>query len=222
MKSRKNFIKGMAGALTLGWLFSDTENAQAGDVNSARLVSDSGTGANPGAVVAEPLLGSIMLFAGNFAPRGWAFCNGQLLPISSNSALFSLLGTQYGGDGRTTFALPDLRGRAPVSPGQGPGLRSYQVGTVAGSETTTLTTVNLPSHSHTLRGSAAPGTSNTPDGNVPAVNRDGILHYDSDASVNMSSGSISNTGGGQPFNNISPVLAIHYCIALQGIFPSRS
>lgn len=218
MKSRKNFIKGLAGALTLGWLFSGNEELQAKDSNSR--VSDQNDGTN--AMVFEPLLGSLMLFAGNFAPRGWAFCNGQLLPISSNTALFSILGTQYGGDGSTTFALPDLRGRAPVGAGQGPGLSNYPIGSRVGSETTTLTAANLPSHSHTLNGSSLPGSSSLPNGNVPAVNRDGILHYGTTADVTMSSASITSTGGNQGFNNIQPVLGMHYCIALQGVFPSRS
>jgi microcystin-dependent protein len=217
-KSRKHFIKGLAGALTLGWLFSGSENAQANE--SKNEFSELNDGANR--MVAEPLLGSLMLFAGNFAPRGWAFCNGQLLPISQNSALFSLLGTQYGGDGRTTFALPDLRGRVPIGPGQGAGLSNYQVGQKTGFEETTLTAANLPSHTHTLNASSSPGTSSSPNGNLPAVNRDGILHYGSSADVTMSSASVANTGGGQPINNVQPVLGIHYCIALQGIYPSRS
>lgn len=220
MKSRKNFIKGLAGALTLGWLFSGSDTTQANDLKNG--TSDLNSDSNSNRMVFEPLLGSIMLFAGNFAPRGWAFCNGQLLAISTNTALFSLLGTQYGGDGRTTFGLPDLRGRVPIGPGQGPGLSSYQIGQKIGSEQTVLTTANLPSHSHSLNGSSTPGTSSSPNGNVPAVNRDGILHYGTQADASMSSASIANTGGNQPINNIQPVLGMHYCIALQGVFPSRS
>jgi len=218
MKSRRNFIKGLAGALTLGWLFTGNDDLQAKDSNDR--VSDQNDGSNT--MVAEPLLGSIMLFAGTFAPRGWAFCNGQLLPISQNSALFAIIGTLYGGDGRTTFALPDLRGRVPVGVGQGPGLSNYPIGQRTGVEQTFLTTANLPSHSHSLRASSSPGNSNSPEGNVPAVNRDGILHYGPAADVSMSSVGITNTGNGQAVNNIQPVLGMHYCIALQGIFPSRS
>lgn len=218
MKSRKNFIKGLAGALTLGWLFTGNDELQAKELNNK--VSDQNDGSN--AMVFEPLLGSIMLFAGTFAPRGWAFCNGQLLSIASNSALFSIIGTLYGGDGRTTFALPDLRGRAPVGAGQGPGLSNYPIGNKVGSETTTLTVNNLPSHSHTLKGSSSPGISNLPNGGVAAANRDGILHYGYDADINMNSSSIANTGGNQPINNVQPVLGMHYCIALQGVFPPRS
>lgn len=220
MKSRKNFIKGLAGALTLGWLFSGSEKARGNDLNNepSELKSDS----NSNRMFTEPLLGSVMLFAGNFAPRGWAFCNGQLLPISQNQALFSLLGTQYGGDGRITFGLPDLRGRAPVGAGQGPGLSNYPIGSKVGSETTTLTVNNLPSHTHSIVYSSSPGTSSSPVGNVPAVNRDGILHYGSLADADMSSSGVTDTGGDQSVNNMQPVLAMHYCIALQGIYPSRS
>jgi len=219
MKTRKNFIKGLAGALTLGWLFTGTDDLQAKELDDNK-VSDQNNGSN--AMVFEPLLGSIMLFAGTFAPRGWAFCNGQLLSIASNSALFSIIGTIYGGDGRTTFALPDLRGRAPVGVGQGPGLSNYPIGQKVGSEQTFLSTANLPPHSHTLRASSSPGSSSSPDGNVPAVNRDGILHYGPTADATMSSAGITNTGAGQAVNNIQPVLGMHYCIALQGVFPSRS
>lgn len=218
MESRKNFIKGLAGVLTFGWFFSGNDELQASDLNDK--TSDTINSAS--AMVFEPLLGSIMLFAGTFAPRGWAFCNGQLLPINQNQALFSIIGTVYGGDGRTTFALPDLRGRAPIGAGQGAGLSNYPVGVSTGNETTTLTVNNLPSHAHALKGSSSPGTSNSPNGNVPAVNRDGILHYGSDADVDMNSAGVTNTGGNQPINNLQPVLAMHYCIALQGIFPSRS
>lgn len=208
----------MAGVFTLGWLFSGKDELQARYINE----EPSGLNRNTSAMISEPLLGSIMLFAGNFAPRGWAFCNGQLLPISQNQALFSIIGTLYGGDGRTTFGLPDLMGRAPIGAGQGPGLSNYSLGSKIGSETNTLTVNNLPSHSHLLRGSSSPGTSNSPAGNVPAVNRDGILHYGSVADADMSSAGITNTGVNQPVNNVQPVLAVNYCIALQGIYPARS
>lgn len=218
MKSRKNFIKRLAGVLTLGWFFSGHDELKANDLN--KKASDQDNSAN--ALIIEPFLGTIILFAGNFAPRGWAFCDGQLLPISSNTALFSILGTTYGGDGRTTFALPDLRGVAPIGARQGPGLTNRQLGSRTGTETTTLNVGNLPSHTHALVGSSSPGGSNSPDGNVPAVNRDGILHYGSEANTNMSTAGIANTGGNQPVNNMQPSLAMNYCIALQGIYPSRS
>lgn len=220
MKSRKNFIKGLAGALTLGWIFSGSDSTQAKEVGNESSEINKDT--NNNRMVFEPLLGSIMLFAGNFAPRGWAFCNGQLLAVSQNQALFSIIGTFYGGDGRTTFGLPDLRGRVPIGTGQVAGLSNYPLGSKSGNETTTLSVNNLPSHSHALIGSSSPGTSNSPKGNIPAVNRDGILHYGSVADADMSSAGVSNTGGNQPINNMQPVLAMHYCIALQGIYPSRS
>ena len=218
MKSRKTFIKRLGGLLTLGWLFTGNEELHAHDLSNN--APDQNNNAN--AMVSDPLLGSIMLFAGNFAPRGWAFCDGQLLPISSYTALFSILGTTYGGDGRTTFALPDLRGAVPMGARQGPGLTNRQLGSRTGTETTTLTVNNLPSHNHGLVGSSSPGSSSSPDGNVPAVNRDGILHYGSEPNANMNTAGISNTGGNQPANNMQPSLALNYCIALQGIFPSRS
>lgn len=210
-KSRKNFLKGLAGVFTLGWLFSGNEEANANKLNKTGSMS-----------ISDPTIGQITMFAGNFAPRNWAFCDGQLLPISENSALFSILGTTYGGDGRTTFGLPDLRSRVPIHAGRGPGLTERRLGAKGGSETNSLTQNQLPSHSHSLQGTSEPGTSNSPDGNIPAVNRDGILHYGSTANVGMGSGSIGETGGGQPVNNMQPYLGINYIIALQGIFPSRS
>ena len=218
MKTRKNFIKGLAGLFTLGWLFSGNEEVNAQDVETSRAPLKE----NSNGMVFEPLLGSIMLFAGTFAPRGWAFCDGQLLPISQNQALFSIIGTVYGGDGRTTFALPDLRGRAPIGPRQGPGLTNRTLGSRFGNESTVLSVNNLPSHSHAINASSAPGTSSSPNGGVPAVNRDGILHYGSTADATMSSAVMSPSGGNQPVDNMQPALAINYCIALQGVFPSRS
>lgn len=210
MKSRKSFIKGLAGALTLGWLFTGNEEAKANELHSSANMR-----------VFEPLLGTVAIFAGTFAPRGWAFCDGQLIAISQNAALFSLLGTTYGGDGRTTMGLPDLRGRAPIHAGSGPGLTPRSLGERSGTETTTLTVNDLPSHTHTLRGSSVAGTSSTPDGNVPAVNRDGILHYGASADSDMGS-VLTSTGGSQPHNNMQPYLTMNYIIALQGVFPSRS
>jgi len=211
MKSRKTFIKGLAGALTFGWLFSGNDEAKAGESNSSLDMR-----------ITEPLLASVVLFAGNFAPRGWAFCDGQLLAISQNTALFSLLGTIYGGDGRTTFGLPDLRGRVPIGPRSGPGLPSYREGQRGGAVTHTLTTQEIPAHTHSLRGSSSAGSSNTPAGNVPAVNRDGILHYGATADTDLGSGGLTSAGGSQPHNNMQPFLAMNYIIALQGVFPSRS
>lgn len=169
----------------------------------------------------DDFLGIIKIFAGNFAPRGWAFCDGQLLSISQNSALFSLLGTTYGGDGMTTFALPDLRGRAPVHAGNGPGLTDRRIGQRFGSETVTLTEANLPGHSHTTSVNAASeGDTDNPTGSVVAGN--GVNSFGTASDTTLSSETTGNTGGGQAINNLQPVLVINYIIALQGIFPSRS
>ncbi len=171
----------------------------------------------------DPLLASIILFAGNFAPRGWALCQGQILSISQNTALFSLLGTTYGGDGQTTFALPDLRGRVPIQQGQGPGLSNYDLGQVSGSETITLTTNNLPSHNHSLLATSEAGSVSVPAGaylaNTGALDKE---YNTSGTLVAMNAGAVGVTGGSQPFDNIQPYLALNFIIAMQGIFPSRN
>lgn len=170
----------------------------------------------------DPLLGQISMFAGNFAPRGWALCDGQLLAISSNTALFSLLGTTYGGDGRTTFALPDLRGRAPIHEGQGPGLSDKRLGQRGGAEQVILQVSNLPSHTHSLNASTATGTSNVPTGNVHADTSVFDKEYATTANTAMSGTAIGNTGGNIPVSIVQPYLTINYIIALQGTFPSRN
>ncbi|MBN7816489.1 phage tail protein [Algoriphagus pacificus] len=179
-----------------------------------------------------PFIGQIELFGFNFPPRGWATCSGQLLPISSYTALFSLLGTTYGGDGRTTFALPDLQGRVAIGQGNGPGLTPRAMGQKFGQENHTLTTQEIPSHSHSLNGNNANGTSNNPTGNVLAGNTvipergaDPIPAngYGSSApNVQMSPSSIGNSGGNLSHNNMQPMLVLNYCIALEGIYPSRN
>lgn len=175
--------------------------------------------------MSEPFIAEIRIFAGTFAPRGWAFCNGQLLPISQNTALFSLIGTTYGGDGRTTTALPDLEGRAPMHPGRGPGLTDRSLGQQGGVESVTLTESQMPNHSHTL--SAA----NSPFGGVqaPANNRSynrsaGANAYRSSASnpVPLSDQALPAAGASQDHNNLQPHLVMNFIIALQGLFPSRS
>lgn len=171
----------------------------------------------------EPFLGQIQAFGFNFAPRGWLFCQGQLLPINQNQALFSLLGTMYGGDGRTTFALPDLRGRSIVGFGQGNGLSNLNIGQAGGSETVTLLTANLPAHNHAL--TATDSDANSDEASSGArLGTAGVSIYASGGtgSVVLAADSTTQTGGGQPFNNRSPYLGINYCIAIQGIFPSRS
>ena len=171
----------------------------------------------------NPFISEIRMFAGNFAPRGWAFCDGQLLAVSQNEALFSLLGTTYGGDGRTTFALPDLRGRAPVHFGQGPGLAVRQLGQAFGAETETLVRENLV-HSHTLHGSMSQATETNPTNNLlGSPQGSNIYAAAGGAEVVMDASSIGDAaGGGQPHQNIQPSIAINCIIALQGTFPSRN
>ena len=183
----------------------------------------------------EGFLGEIRFFAGNFAPRSWAFCEGQLLPISQNSALFSILGTIYGGDGRTTFALPDMRGRVAIGAGNGPGLSDRREGAKGGSETNTLTTAQMPSHnhSHTFHANTVANSADAQN-NFPATingrsSNAGQTFFTSAYStasptVNMNSNmmAVNNTGGGQSVNNMQPWISIYYIIALQGTYPSRS
>jgi microcystin-dependent protein len=175
----------------------------------------------------EPLLGQLMIFGGNFSPRGWAFCQGQLLSIAQNTALFSLLGTTYGGDGQVTFALPDLRGRVPIHHGQGPGLANRTLGEMAGTESVTLIQTQMPAHAH-AGGSGAlavnlPATSTDPTGRVFAVPLDGANAYSGTVGGQLAGGvNISPDGGNQPHDNVQPFLCLNYCIALEGIFPSRN
>ena len=171
--------------------------------------------------MSEPFVGEIRMFAGNFAPRGWAFCDGQLLAVSQNDALFSLLGTIYGGDGRTTFALPDMRGRIPLHQGTGPGLSPRRIGARGGQETVTLTTNQLPSHSHDFNVNRNPGTSSAPQGKVVAAEAGFPVFRDVDQDVSFASTAITNTGGSRSHTNLMPTLCIHYIIALVGIYPSR-
>lgn len=162
-----------------------------------------------------------MMFGGNFAPRGWAFCDGQLLPISQYSALFSLLGTTYGGDGRTTFGLPDLRGRVAIHPGNGPGLSSIRLGEKGGTETNTLSTAQLPPHTHGVSvPSKEEGNTDVPAGNYVAGA--GLDSFGTITDSSMKTFQTLNAGGGQSINNIQPFQCVNYIIALQGIFPSRS
>lgn len=170
--------------------------------------------------MSEPFVGEIRMFAGNFSPRGWAFCDGQLLAVSQNDALFSLLGTIYGGDGRTTFGLPDLRGRLPIHAGHGPGLSERRLGAKGGAEEVTLTVNQLPSHTHPLQGSSAAATTIDPVGNAPA---DGLADYlnPRPSPVPMAAESITATGGSRSHTNVMPYLCIHFIIALVGIYPSR-
>lgn len=160
--------------------------------------------------MSDPFIGQISLFGFNFPPRGWATCSGQILPIAQNTALFSLLGTTYGGDGRTTFALPDLRGRVPIHQGQGPGLSDYVIGQAGGQETITLLESQMPPHTHDLFGVQGTGTTGR-----------GVATTPTDVQRNLTD-RMSVEGGGQPHDNVQPYLTVNYCIALQGIFPSRN
>jgi microcystin-dependent protein len=174
--------------------------------------------------MSEPFIAEVRMFAGLFAPRGWAFCNGQLLPIVQNQALFALIGTTYGGDGQTTFALPDLRGRVPMHFGQGPGLSSRQSGESGGTESVTLLATQIPAHTHPVQCSSNNGNSNSPAGRIWSKDA-GVQSatYTSNASnTAMAAGAIGLTGGSQPHTNVQPFLCLSFIIALQGIFPSRN
>lgn len=171
----------------------------------------------------DPYLGEIRMFAGNFAPNGWALCNGQLLPIQQNQALFAILGTTYGGNGVTTFALPDLRGRVPMHAGNGSGLTPRTIGEMSGSESNTLTVAQLPSHNHTVNAVVADGNQNSPESSYPANTKILDKEYSSAApSAIMNPAMIGNTGGNQPVGNVQPFTAVTFIIALNGIFPSQN
>lgn len=176
--------------------------------------------------MSEPFIAEIRIFAGNFAPRSWAFCNGQLLPISQNTALFSLIGTTYGGDGRTTTALPNLAGRAPMHPGRGPGLTSRRLGQKGGAETVTLSEAQMPSHNHQLTASSdsadEDGTTNVANARTAETDASDRIYGTASNLTAMSSNALAKTGGSQAHNNLQPYLAINYIIALQGLYPSRS
>ncbi len=172
--------------------------------------------------MADPFVAEIRIFPFNFAPRGWAWCDGQLLPISQNTALFSLLGTTYGGDGKSNFALPNLQGRAPMHPGQGPGLSRHDLGEAGGSETVTLLESEMPAHSHALLASNEIGEDRKAVGEAMARSTGGALYGPVPASpVALASAAVPPAGGGAPHNNLMPYLTFYFCIALQGVFPPR-
>jgi microcystin-dependent protein len=174
--------------------------------------------------MADPFVAEIRIFAGNFAPRGWSFCNGQLLPISQNTALFSLIGTTFGGDGRTTTGLPDLKGRAPMHPGRGPGLTARRLGQKLGGETVTLSLQQMANHTHNVNASAGNSNSNDPTGRyLGRPFGGGNLYGAAENLVPMSTKAIpDSTGGGQAHNNLQPFNTLNFIIALQGVYPSRS
>ena len=172
----------------------------------------------------DPFVAEIRMFPFNFAPKGWAFCDGQLLPLSQNTALFSLLGTTYGGDGKSTFALPDLQGSSPMHPGQGPGLPLYDLGQQGGSQFVTLLTSEMPLHAHQIMASGNPPPANagTPDGTALARSSGATVYLQTPANMGtMAPQALAPAGGSLPHNNMMPYLTVNFCIALQGVFPAR-
>lgn len=169
----------------------------------------------------QPFLAEIRIFTGNFAPRGWLFCHGQLLSIAQNTALFALVGTTYGGNGQTTFGIPDLRGRTPIGVGNGPGLTPRVLGEMSGIETVTLNSTQIPQHTHALNASSSAPTTNTPSGSLLPTGSSRIYAQGS-PSTQLAPSSIGLAGGSQPHENMQPFLAVNYIIATQGIFPSRN
>lgn len=168
----------------------------------------------------ECLIGEVRMFAGNFEPRNWAYCNGQLLPISQNTALFSILGTTYGGDGQTNFALPNLSGRFPLGAGQGPGLSYRVLGEAGGAESVTLTTSQMPAHTHQLAAVGTAGNASSPQSALPAAGRNFYATGAANAALNAQAAGV--TGGSQPHSVMPPYLGINYIICLYGIFPQRN
>jgi microcystin-dependent protein len=178
--------------------------------------------------MADPFVAEIRIFPFNFAPKGWAWCDGQLLPLSQNTALFSLLGTTYGGDGKSTFALPDLEGRAPMHPGQGPGLSLHDLGETGGSETVSLLESEIPAHSHSMNAFNSPANQPGPDPNNSLARTQGSTPYVAPSGgtipspAAMAPESLAPAGGDQPHNNMMPYLTFYFNIALQGVFPPRT
>ncbi len=174
--------------------------------------------------MSEPFLAEIRIFSGNFAPRGWAFCDGQLLPIAQNTALFSLLGTTYGGDGRTTVALPDLRGRAAMHPGRGPGLTVRTLGQRTGVEAVTLSEAQIPNHAHVVQSTGDDNNASSPIGAVPGLSEE--PQYRPQATITtgqqLAADALTPVGGNQPHNNMQPFIVVNFIIALVGLYPSRS
>jgi microcystin-dependent protein len=172
--------------------------------------------------MADPFVAEIRIFPFNFAPKGWAFCDGQLLPLSQNTALFSLLGTTYGGDGKSNFALPNMQGNAPMHPGQGPGLSLHDLGETGGSETVTLLESEIPAHSHVLKGAEDDATFKTPLNLFLAGGNQMYVGPSPTANGTLAPESLPPVGGDQPHNNLQPYLTLNFNIALQGVFPPRT
>ncbi len=207
----------------------ESSEPEASDTTTSTNVSTAATGStDPGNSTSttstssdmEPFIGEIRMFAANFAPRGWALCNGQIMNIIDNQPLFSLIGTTYGGDGRNTFALPDLRGRSPMHAGTGPGLSDRLIGHSGGYETVTLSNSQIPEHTHRVKCSNQPANNSSPIGKVPAQGQE--IYADPQANDYMHTDMLTNTGGSQPHPNMHPFLAVNFIIALEGIYPPRS
>jgi microcystin-dependent protein len=170
----------------------------------------------------DPFVAEIRIFPFNFAPKGWAWCDGQILPLSQNTALFSLLGTTYGGDGKSNFALPNMQGNAPMHPGQGPGLSLHDLGETGGSETVSLLESEIPSHSHPVRASAQDATTRIVAQQMPATGIGVGLYGAQPPTVSLNGSALAPAGGDQPHNNMQPYLTCYFCIALQGVYPPRT
>ena len=171
--------------------------------------------------MADPFVAEIRIFGFNFAPKGWAFCNGQILPISQNTALFSLLGTTYGGDGKSNFALPNLQGNAPMQPGQGSGLSLHDLGEMGGSDTVTLIENEIPSHTHTMRASLDDADLSIPQAGRSLAKASANLYSPGGGTSPLAFQALTPAGGSLPHNNLQPYLTLNFCIALQGVFPAR-
>lgn len=173
--------------------------------------------------MSDPFVGEIRMFGGSFAPAGWAFCAGQLMPISENDTLFNLIGTTYGGDGQETFGLPDLQGRIPIHAGQGPGIsQNYQLGEKAGVESVTLTSQQIPIHNHAFVASTSAANSTTPVNQVIAQSAQRAVYYEAPTTTALAATAISPVGGSQPHDNMMPFLVVTFIISLFGIFPSQT
>lgn len=212
-KSRRGFLQKVTSLIGGTAIFATVANIFTSSESKAKSLP---------LAAGDDYLGSIDMVGFNFAPRGWATCEGQILPIAQYTALFSLLGTTFGGDGRTTFGLPDFRGRVPIGQGHGPGLSDYNWGEKSGTELVTLLTSQIPSHNHSLSVNSGAGTSDSPVNNYLASNSEGIKHYSTSGGSSANNSSIGNVGGSQAHTNIQPYLSIYFIIALEGIFPSRN
>ena len=212
-KSRRGFLQD-----AVKWISGTALLATAANIFTSNKIKADTSSVNG----SEEYIGEIMMGGWNFAPRGTTLCQGQLIAINSYQALFSLLGTTYGGDGRTTFGLPDFRGRVPMGSGQGPGLVNRPIGQKSGTETNTLTISQMPSHSHLIPVNSVGGTSDNPVNNFMASNSEGIKHYSDSQGSGENGGATANSGVGQTQNNMQPYLVITFCIHLTGLFPSRN